>query len=89
METPKELEERNKLAARGAKDKAVRRELCTILTKGTAAPTSASANYLLSVRWPSLCSALVGNALTVSLAHLPRVPIDPLPPTPQSYLETR
>jgi DNA mismatch repair protein MSH6 len=49
METPRELEERNKSAARGAKDKAVRRELCTILTKGTAAPTSANANYLLSV----------------------------------------
>lgn len=49
METPKDLEERNKAAARGAKDKAVRRELCTILTKGTATPVSAQASYLLSV----------------------------------------
>ena len=47
METPNELAERNKTAKK--KDKAVRRELCSILTKGTAENFSPHATYLLSV----------------------------------------
>ncbi|KAL1519505.1 hypothetical protein AB1Y20_023022 [Prymnesium parvum] len=49
METPQQLEERNKLAPKGQKDKAVRRELCSVLTKGVAFHRDDAATYLLSV----------------------------------------
>ncbi len=68
METPKELEERNRagLDAHGnkyrpgaKKDKAVHRELCTIVTKGVAFHRDEKATYLLSVT-EQLDSGLLG-----------------------------
>ena len=49
METPKELEERNATAAKGKKEKTVKRQLCTVLTKGVAFHRDDAATYLLSV----------------------------------------
>ncbi|KAL3927171.1 MAG: hypothetical protein SGPRY_002950 [Prymnesium sp.] len=49
METPQQLEERNKSAGKGQRDKAVRRELCSVLTKGVAFHREDAATYLLSV----------------------------------------
>lgn len=49
METPQQLEERNKLAGKGMKDKTVRRELCSVLTKGVAFHREDVATYLLAV----------------------------------------
>ena len=49
METPAQLEERNKLAGKGQKNKTVRRELCSVLTKGVSFHREDAATYLLSV----------------------------------------
>jgi DNA mismatch repair protein MSH6 len=50
METPAELDARNKALPKGAKrDKAVRRELCSVITKGTAFHRDDQATFLLSV----------------------------------------
>ena len=50
METPAELEERNKRKPKGEKkEKAVRRELCSVITKGTAFHREDQATYLLAV----------------------------------------
>ena len=50
METPAELKARNDLKPKGVKkESAVRRELCQVLTKGTAANADVDATYLLAV----------------------------------------
>ena len=50
METPDQLKERNAQKARGVKkEQAVRRELCSIITKGTAFHRDEKSTYLLAV----------------------------------------
>ena len=50
METPQELKARNDAKPKGVKkESAVRRELCQVLTKGTAANADVDATYLLAV----------------------------------------
>ena len=51
METPAQLEERNKKRKEAGQrvDKAVRREICSVLTQGTAPPQGAQAKYVLFV----------------------------------------
>ena len=49
METPDQLKERNAKLPNGKKEKTVRRELCSVITKGTAFHRDEKATYLLSV----------------------------------------
>ena len=50
METPEQLQARNAKLPKGKKEKAVRRELCSVITKGTAFHRDDQATFLLAVR---------------------------------------
>eukprot|EP00918_Siedleckia_nematoides_P073530 GHVU01160466.1.p1 GENE.GHVU01160466.1~~GHVU01160466.1.p1 ORF type:complete len:1262 (-),score=352.75 GHVU01160466.1:349-3780(-) len=78
METPKELEERNLSSAKGAKDKAVKREVCDVYTGGTLASATMlggpSSRYLLSVHFDRTRAGVAAAAAAAPSSSSPPPP---------------